>query len=221
MKYEGYIAYDTHSFNILFASREIFLHSYMDIAEDEDPGIEYKSANVFLKNIRILENDSVAKPIVIHQHSIGGNWSEGIMMYDIIKTCSAPVVLVTHGVAASMGSLIPQAADLRISMPSCAWMLHEGSSATEAGTFKQTKSWHAWEEDLCKRMLDIYVDVCAESAFFKDRTAPQIRGYIQRKFNHKEDWILEATEAVKYGLCDGIYGEQPYTSLASIISHVS
>ena len=47
------IIYESHEHGVIVETREIFLHSHF--GESEDPGIEYRSANRFLKNVRILE----------------------------------------------------------------------------------------------------------------------------------------------------------------------
>ena len=47
---KGYIVDEMHRYNILLESREIFLHGYID-SNEEDPGVEYRMSNNFLKNI--------------------------------------------------------------------------------------------------------------------------------------------------------------------------
>ena len=42
---------DIHSHSINIKSREIYLHGYIGNDGEEDPGIEYKMASKFIKNI--------------------------------------------------------------------------------------------------------------------------------------------------------------------------
>ena len=216
---KGYIVDEMHRYNILLESREIFLHGYID-SNEEDPGVEYRMSNNFLKNIKLLEHMDSSKPITVHQHSIGGEWSEGMMIYDAIKLCKAPVVFVCHGIAASMGSIIPQSADLRITMPNCWWLIHDGTTAVSGHTIRQAKSWHEWEGKLESQMMEIYSRVCMESDFFEDKTTIQVKNYIKKQLDKKEDWWLSGQEAIQYGFADAIFGSEGYEDLEKIKSHV-
>ena len=216
---EGYIVDEMHRFNILLESREIFLHGYVDNVE-EDPGVDYRMACNFTKNISLLERIDNTKCITVHQHSIGGDWTDGMMIYDSIQTCSAPVVIICHGIAASMGSIIPQAADLIISMPNCWWLIHDGCTDVSGHTMRQAKSWHEWEDKLTRQMMDIYVDVCSKAEMFKDKTEKQVQNYIRKQLDKKEDWWLSAQDAVSHGFSDGVFGTKGYRDLDEIKSHV-
>ena len=46
------IVSEAHEYDVITAKREIFLHSYYD--GEDDAGIEYRVANRFLKNLKIL-----------------------------------------------------------------------------------------------------------------------------------------------------------------------
>lgn len=217
---KGHIVDEMHRFNILLESREVFLHAYIDNVDD-DPGVEYRMSNNFVKNMALLSRIDSSKPIVVHQHSVGGYWCEGMMMYDAIASCPAPVVVITHGIAASMGSIVPQAGDLRISMPNCWWLIHHGTTDISPDfTIKMAKSWHEWEERTGKQMMEIYADMCSVGPEFKGKTESQIKNYITKQFDKKEDWWLTSEEAVAYGFVDAMYGTRGYESLDDIKSHV-
>ncbi len=218
---KGYIVDEMHRFNILLESREIFLHSHMDSADDEDPGVEYRTANNFIKNLRLLELMDASQPIIVHQHSIGGNWTEGMMIYDAVKLCSAPIIFITHGLAASMGSIIPQAADLRITMPNCWWLIHDGTTGISNFVIRQAKSWHEWENKLSNQMMEIYIEQCKKKKIFAHKTSLQIKSFIQKQLEKKEDWWLSAQEAIEYGFADAVFGNKGYDSLENIKLHVS
>ncbi len=217
---KGYIVDEMHSYNILLETREIFLHGFIDNT-DVDPGVEYKMSNNFLKNIKLLESLDACKPIVVHQHSIGGEWAEGMMMFDAIQTCTCPVIVVAHGIAASMGSIVPQAADLRVSMPSCWWLIHDGSTDIDNSmTIKQAKVWAQWEEKTREQMLDIYTGWCSQAGVFSGKTEKQVSNFISKQLNDKEDWWLDAADAVKYGFCDAVYGTVGYETINAITNNV-
>ena len=77
------LLYDLHNYGANIDTREIFLHNYYS-SDDDNPGVEYKMSNNFLKNIRALEIKS-DRPIVIHMQSVGGEWSDGMAIYDAIS----------------------------------------------------------------------------------------------------------------------------------------
>lgn len=206
---------ESHTFNLLLETREIFLHPHIDSSSDDD-GVDYRMANYFLKNIKLLEHTDKDKPIFIHQYSIGGGWIEGIMIYDLIKSCKNPTVVFTHGIASSMGSVIPMAADLVITMPNCLWLIHEGQSGICNNNMKQAKSWHEWENKVGKQMIDIYTKKCRDSKAFSGKDDMWISSYIQKHLDQKEDWMLSSEEAVNYGFADHVYGESGYSSYKEI-----
>ena len=194
---------EAHAQNLIIEKREIFVHgSY--IPDDGDPGVDWRMANTLVKNLRILENIS-SDPIFIHQMSIGGDEEAGYMMYDAIRQNKCHITICTHGVAASMGSVVPQAADHRITMPNCCWLLHKGTTGISTHlTRNQAKSWAAWEDYCDKRMIDIYTSKCINSIFFEGKSESYVRSAIKRKLDAKGDWFLTAEEAVEYGLTDEV-----------------
>lgn len=196
------LIHEAHDFNILVEKREIFLHSHF---ENEDNGIEYRVANNFLKNIRFLESIS-DKPIIVHQHSIGGDFYEGMMIFDAIKQSKCYITIVMHGQACSMGSLIPQAADLRVIMPNCLFMTHRGSISIDSFTIKQADSFSNAEKHYRTVMLSIYAKRCINGQFFLENkySEKRVQQYLIHKWNTYEDWYLNPDEAVYYGFCDKV-----------------
>jgi ATP-dependent protease ClpP protease subunit len=206
---------ELHSYNICIDTREIFLHGEPS-DDNSDSGVEFRMSNRFLKNIRLLEA-SGDDPIIIHQHTDGGDWFSGMMMYDAIIGCQCHVIFVMHGTSASMGSIIPQAADTRIIMPSCIFMVHDGSTCL-IGTHKQVQSAAQLEERLREQMLDIYSSVCVNGHFFQKEQATdkKVREYIIGKMNEKEDWWLNARETVAFGFADAVLGDEGYETIETI-----
>tara|TARA_R110002020_G_scaffold46539_21_gene132406 strand:- start:1343 stop:2026 length:684 start_codon:yes stop_codon:yes gene_type:complete len=216
---KGYIVDELHRWNILLDTREIYIHGAVDNLED-DPGVDWKMSNNFIKNLHLLERMDSSKPIVIHMHSIGGEWCEGMMMYDAIKNCTSPTVAITHGIAASMGSAVPLAASLVVSMPSCWWMIHDGYTDISEQTYKQSLSWAEWEKETRKQMIEIYLESCKTCKFFKGKTNQQIKNFIIKNLDKKEDWWLNSKQAQEYGFVDGIYGAKGFASIEEIVEHV-
>jgi ATP-dependent protease ClpP protease subunit len=119
--------------------------------------------------------------------------------------CRSHIAIICYGEASSMGSIILQAADLRLAMPNCYFMIHCMSLGTEYCPIKSYKSYGDFSSKLNNNMLNIYVNRFYETgSFFKGKTKKYIRQYIENKLNSKLDWYLTAEEALNLGLIDGI-----------------
>ena len=210
------IVSQAHEYDIITSRREIFLHSYFD--GEEESGVDYRVANRFLKNIKILESIS-DDPIVIHQHSVGGDWECGMLIYDSIVATPCPIIFICHGTAASMGSIIPQAVykkGVRLATPNCCWLIHEGYEEA-SGTVKQFNSYHEFSKIAMVQMYDMYCDRCKNSGiFFKDKTEKETKAYLKRKLKAKEDWWFNSMDALSYGFIDGIFGSKEYNTIDKI-----
>ena len=200
-------------------TREMFLLPL----ESEDSEVVTKTATHFLKNLRLLESDS-KNPIILHSFSLGGDWYDGMVIYDAIKYSACKFVVISYGIAASMASLIPQAAypeGKRISMPNCDWMIHEGYSATQ-GTYRQVLSGAQWDTILRSRTYQMYTEPCMQTGeFFNNKKQSQVKSYIKRKLESKEDWWRSSEDSIKYGFCDHIVGEKGMETVDKIVKNVS
>jgi len=201
------------------STREMFLLPL----ESEDSEIITKTATHFLKNLRLLEAES-KNPIVLHSFSLGGDWYDGMVIYDAIKYSTCKFVIISYGIAASMASLIPQAVfpqGKRITMPNCDWMIHEGYTATQ-GTYRQVLSGAQWDTILRSRTYQMYTEPCMKTGeFFKDKKQSQVKSYIKRKLESKEDWWMSSEDSIKYGFCDHIVGEKGMETVDKIVKNVS
>ena len=201
------------------STREMFLLPL----ESEDSEIITKTATHFLKNLRLLEAES-KNPIVLHSFSLGGDWYDGMVIYDAIKYSACKFVIISYGIAASMASLIPQAVfpqGKRITMPNCDWMIHEGYTATQ-GTYRQVLSGAQWDTILRSRTYQMYTEPCMQTGeFFKDKKQSQVKSYIKRKLESKEDWWMSSEDSIKYGFCDHIVGEKGMETVDKIVKNVS
>jgi ATP-dependent Clp protease protease subunit len=199
------IVEEVHDFCIDVTNRQIYLH---DSVKEEGEDLDFRVATRFIKNMAMLQSTDGA--IVVHLFSHGGDIDAGFAIYDCIKTSNCHISVVCHGACMSMASVILQAADERVSMPNCEFMLHEGSSGM-AGTHKQNKVWQDAFTHARDRIMNIYVDSAQEHGnVFMGKTAKQVRNYIQGTFDKKEDWILTPEEALSHGFIDRILGEKEF-----------
>ena len=207
---------DVQSYGIDVKNREIYLHGYLSNT-DEDPGVDYKMAATFYKNIRVLDQIS-KEPILIHMHSIGGSWNDGMAIFDAIQLAKSYVTIISYGQAESMSSIILQAADKRVMMPNSYFMCHFGSSGY-SGNYLDVQKGAAFEKRITELMLDIYTQSCLNGKYFKEQytepTFEKVKNYLKRKFKDG-DWYLDANESVYYGFSDLVLNTRKFSSIDSL-----
>jgi ATP-dependent Clp protease protease subunit len=207
---------EIHEHHINHLNREIYLHGYMDAPEE--PGVDYRMATSFIKNMHILEQQS-SQNILVHMHTIGGVWSDGMAIFNSIRLSKSPVTIIGYAQASSMSGIVFQAADKRILMPDCEMMIHHGSIALDDNTVA-VKSAVDQNEKSCKRMLEIFAEKAIMGKYFQDRkySLRKTITFIDAKIKQTSDWYLMPDEAVYYGLADGIFGEKGFETYAKIRS---
>lgn len=198
------ILQDMHSYGACLQSRDMFLHNIFS-SDDENPGVEYRMANVFLKNLRMLERKN-SDPITIHMNSIGGSWSDGMVIYDAIQMSKCYITIIVYGQAESMSSIILQAADERLITKNSYFMVHYGSS-DGGGDYLSTMNWMQYEKHICDTMLEIYASKCVKGKFFKEKYVrpdiKKVKNFLGKKLQDG-DWYMTAEDTVYYGFADKI-----------------
>lgn len=190
-----------HYFGVIPETREIFLvpGSWDGVDNNE---VDHRLARSFITNLRLLEAQS-SKKITIHQNLVGGSWDDGMAIYDAIKASRCQITVITYGVATSMGSIIPQAADIRLSMPNCCWMLHEGHTSFD-GTIREFDALNRYNQRTKSIMMNIYLDRMVGAPAFANKKRSQVRSFLENKLRSRQDWYLSAEEAKEYGLIDDV-----------------
>lgn len=177
-------------------SREIWIQS-IEVSswghEGEEPGFEYMNCNKIIRNLHILLDEDPDAPILIHMHTIGGEWSQAMAVYDMIKSIPGKVIIVAYAHARSMSSVILQAGDVRIMMPNAYFLMHWGESFF-AGTSQQAISNAKWEARMNKQMVKILAG-----------RAKITKAMIKNLINSEGDAILDADLAVMNGLADRVF----------------
>ena len=207
---------DIHNFGINVDSREVFLNSHIADCEEEG-GVDWRMATKFNKNIRILTTGTRGcEPILIHMHTIGGNWEDGLAIYDIIKSCTnTHISMLAYAHARSMSSIIFQAADTRIFMPNSVWLMHMGDMGFDgqAQSFEAEAAWAKKDHD---RMLDIYTESAYNSVAYKGKSKKQIKNFIDKGIRLKQEWYMSAREAINHGYADAVFGDKGYDDMDTI-----
>lgn len=132
-------------------------------------------------------------PVVIIINSPGGSISDGLALFDYLRTIGKSREVVTHaiGEAASMAAVLLQAGTTRRMSPNAYILIHEAS-------------WVAWgkaseigdKHRLLERLQDRLVGILAERSTL---TKEEIKDKWLRR-----DWWLDADEALGLGLIDQI-----------------
>ena len=199
--------HDFHNYSAHADSREIFLHNYYDGSNgEENPGVEYRMSVNFLKSLRALDLQGDGD-ITVHMQSVGGEWSDGMAIFDAIKMSRSKVNIIAYGQAESMSSIILQAAHRRFITPNTYFMSHFGSSGAGGG-YLDVQNWIKYEKYICDIMIDIYATRCKRGKFFIEKYGrtpdmDKIKTYLYRKLK-SGDWYINAEEAVYYGFADRI-----------------
>lgn len=193
-----------HNYGVDVDNRVIYLHSELELVNDEENGIDFRNANRFIKNINYLS--SISKdPIVISQCTVGGDWNYGMAIYDAILNCPCEVTIDCYAHSRSMSSIIPQAADYRRIHENCDFMIHYGTT-NESGYYKAVKSSVEYTELLNRKMIDIYGRVMMHSEFAYDNNYDlrECKLFIENKMDKHADWWMSAHDAVYYGFMDEV-----------------
>lgn len=144
--------------------------------------------------IRRWARANPSKPITLNIFSPGGSVFHGIQLYDTLRSLAGKGHLVTTVVpsyAASMGSLLFLAGDVRIMGAEAQVMFHD-LSAGAGGTLHELEDDVKFYKRLNKRLRGI---ISARTKF----TAADLE-----KKLHKFDLWLDAEEAKKYGVATNI-----------------
>jgi ATP-dependent protease ClpP protease subunit len=203
-----------HAYGLDTKNREIYLHSY--IADDNEGGVDYRSAVLFEKNIRYLSLLS-GDPILIHMHLPGGDWEDCLGIYDTIKNSKCKTTILAYAKVQSASSIIFQAANTSILMPNVNILIHYGSITID-DEHKAAISSLQWSERESSKMIDIFVERWMSSPMSKEKNwkRPFVRKHIESQLANKSDWILTAEESVYYGFADGILGDKKYPTIESL-----
>jgi ATP-dependent protease ClpP protease subunit len=211
------LIYDIHEFGINIDTSEVFLHSYIGVVEEE-PGVDYRMAVRLEKNLRILAGLNKER-VLIHMHTFGGCWQDGMGMYDAIQAChDMEITILAYGHARSMSSIILQAADYRVLTPYCEFMIHDGTmDLDDNSTCKIAATEIRWMEKETEEMMEIYVNKCQHGRMFQGQSKEQITKVLREQMDKKENWYLTAREAIDYGFADAILGDEGYDNIQALL----
>jgi len=194
-----------HNYDIDIDRNHIYLFGIDDASDDgTNPGVEYKLANRFIKNMNICKTINPDKPLIIHMKISGGDWVEGMAIYDAIKTYPYKTIIISWSEASSMSSIILQAANKRFLTKNSHVLIHSGSLDFDA-TFKQVKSLIKFERYNEQIMMNIYANALKQNGIHSKKSLHKIKLWLRTQLDKSEDVYYRADQAIKLGFADHIY----------------
>lgn len=180
-----------HDYGLYIPSRTIYIGP--DSINDETP----EESALVIKNLTILDSSS-DDPLTIIMNCPGGDVVTGLAIYDAIKMCRCQVIIKVFGQASSMGSVILQAADVRLMSPNAVQMIHYGHASYDESNPTLYK---LVEEDkrVDKWMEELYMS--------KIRTKHSMFKLAKLKKMLTHDTYFTAQQSIDMGLADGIIEE--------------
>ena len=133
------------------------------------------------------------KPIKIYIDSNGGDLGATFTMMDAIRISKTPVWTINIGSAYSGGFFTFITGHKRFAYPHSSFLFHEGSAQT-GGTSGQFENFSAFYKKRLTRLKDSLLEYTKVSNEL----------YEEKK---REDWWLDANEALELGICDEIIKE--------------
>lgn len=160
---------------------------------------EYSAMDVILKLLDFDRQDS-AQEITLYINSPGGSILHGLAIYDTIKHISAPVTTVCYGMAASMGAFLLScgAKDKRYALKHSRILIHQPLISTEHGLVRTQTEMQKMANSILKAREELE-KIMAENIGV---TVEKIHQDCER-----DNW-MSADEALKYGIIDGILGDE-------------
>lgn len=183
------------------SKREIWINPIFE--KDGNPGVDYRMGVVAVKDLHAMLSENASAPVRIHLYTAGGDWDDGMAIYDTVQGMPYEVTMIAYGSAESMASIVFQAADVRYLMPNCHLMLHMGSLHV-SGEATAAASTMKFFEANDAAMVDLYAARMKRGKKFKGMTLARIRRFLRGEFGNKGDVYLSPQEAIEWGLADGI-----------------
>lgn len=153
-------------------------------------GVDTKMYKTVLKGLALLNQVEECPVITVVLNTDGGDVSQSLAIYDLIKMNEKPVDIIAIGECLSSGLLIMQAARHRLATKNCQLMSHNGTEKLkgEANTVKrQYKHFRSLE----KRSNEIFIKRMSSD-----------EATVQRLM--ARDFYMSAEEAKAAGFIDGV-----------------
>jgi ATP-dependent Clp protease, protease subunit len=163
-------------------------------------------ANVIVAELLYLESEDPDREISIYINSPGGSITAGLAIYDTMQFIKPDIITICMGQAASMAAILLAAGTKgkRYSLPNSRILIHQPSVEGIAGQATDVKIYA--EELLRTRNLlsKILADLTGQPFEKTDRDV-------------ERDFILSPTQAVEYGIVDGVLTSRDESSRIGLV----
>jgi ATP-dependent Clp protease protease subunit len=163
-------------------------------------------ANVVVAELLYLESEDPDREISIYINSPGGSITAGLAIYDTMQFIKPDIITICMGQAASMAAILLAAGTKgkRYSLPNSRILIHQPSVEGIAGQATDVKIYA--EELLRTRNLlsKILADLTGQPFEKTDRDV-------------ERDFILSPTQAVEYGIVDGVLTSRDEPSKLALV----
>ena len=168
--------------------------------------IDDNVANLIIAQMLFLSGEDPEKDIQLYINSPGGSISAGLAIYDTMQYIKNDVVTFCIGQAASMGAFLLMAGKKgkRFILPNAKVMIHQPFG----GVYGQAADIQIQADEILKTK-DTLINIMAKCC---GQTVERIRDDSER------DRFFDAQQAVKYGICDEVLGEE---SAAAVVAAAS
>jgi ATP-dependent Clp protease protease subunit len=155
--------------------------------------IDEPIANIVVAELLYLESEDPDREISIYINSPGGSITAGFAIYDTMQFIRPDVVTICMGQAASMAAILLAAGakGKRFSLPNSRILIHQPSVEGIAGQATDVK---------------IYAEELLRTRNQLSKLLAKLTGQPFEKTDRdvERDFILSPTQAVEYGLIDGV-----------------
>ncbi len=155
--------------------------------------IDEPIANIVVAELLYLESEDPDREISIYINSPGGSITAGFAIYDTMQFIRPDIVTICMGQAASMAAILLAAGakGKRFSLPNSRIVIHQPSVEGIAGQATDVK---------------IYAEELLRTRNQLSKLLAQLTGQPFEKTDRdvERDFILSPTQAVEYGLIDGV-----------------
>ena len=213
-----------HNYNLDLKNNHIYLLGEEAYAHPDEggaePGVEFVIANRFIRNLNICIRQNPKVPILVHMKTCGGDWNEGMAIYNAIRSSPNPVTILNYTHARSMSSLIFQAANKRAMIPDSYFLFHRGTLAL-SGEYLTDRSGMRHSERENERMLQVYINAIKNSPHspLSKWSDLKIKKWLTHQMDKKADVYLTPEEAIEYGLADCIFGADDHWDWKSLVKY--
>lgn len=160
--------------------------------EDE---ITQESSCDFAKKLMLLVLEDKTKPIWLFINSPGGDVSAGLLIYDMIQSCTTPIITVCLGQALSMGAILfASGKHGRIMLPNSELMLHQPLLGNKVGGNVSS----------IKALSDSMLETRKKINEILSKHTCQPLEEIEKATEY--DHYFNADESISFGLADKILG---------------